>query len=268
MLNMLALAGAVYGGAVLLMYVFQDRLLYFPTEEHIGTPTHVGLSYEDVWLETNDGERLHAWWVPAGAPRGTVLFCHGNAGNISGRLHSIDLFHRLSLNVLIFDYRGFGRSTGSPSEEGIYRDVEAAFRHTTEERGIPAEEIVLFGRSLGGAPAAWLAAREPAAALILESAFTSLPALAQELYPIFPARHLARSSFNTIDRLPEVEMPVLVIHSREDELIPYEHGRRLYEAAREPRVFYELEGGHSEGFLIGGASYHDALDRFFSAHLQ
>ena len=196
MLTTLLVIGGGYLAVAGLAFAFQDQLLYFPSRTLVTTPDRYGLAYETVHLDTADGERLHGWWIPADDARGTLLFFHGNAGNISGRLESVKQFHQLGLNVLIIDYRGYGQSTGSPSEEGLYRDAEAAWQHAVTQRGIDPSRIVIFGRSLGGGPATWLATQHDAGALLLESAFTSVPDMAAHHYPWLPARQLTTTQFD------------------------------------------------------------------------
>lgn len=248
----LTILAAAYGGFALLLYVFQPRLVFYPEtgREIIVTPGQIGLPYEDLHLKTADGISLHGWYIPAEQPRGTVLFLHGNAGNISHRLDSVQMFSRLGYSMLIFDYRGYGNSDGKPTEEGTYRDAEAAWRYLTEQRHIPSNRIVLFGESLGGAVAAWLAARHKPAALVIASGFTSVPDIAQQLYPYFPVRWLARIRYDTLANLRVVEAPVLIAHSPADEIIPFEHGRALFAAAKPPKQFIELAGGHNDGFIF------------------
>lgn len=265
----LAAVGA-YVALVLFLYVAQGSLLYLPgipSRELTADPRDIGLDYEEVHLQAADGVGLHGWYVPAGDARGTLLFFHGNAGNISHRLDSLRIFHRLGLNVLIFDYRGYGRSEGKPSEEGMQQDALAAWNHLVTVRGEAPERVVLFGRSLGAALAAWLAARERPGALILESAFVSVPELAGDLYWWLPARRLSRLRYDTRDYLAGVQCPVLVVHSPDDEIIPYRHGRALYEAARPPKAFLQLRGDHNMGFLLSGAEYVRGVDDFLSAYL-
>ena len=173
----------------------------------------------------------------------------------------------MGLNVLIIDYRGYGRSTGKPSEQGLYRDAEAAWHYLTRSRGIDAKEIVLFGRSMGGAVATWLAAETQPAAVIVESTFTSVPDMAAKLYPLLPVRLLARLDFNAQENIRRVESPVLILHSRDDEIVPFEHARSLYEAAHEPKRLVELRGGHNDGFIVSGQFYTDNLRRFIENHL-
>ncbi|MDO8291764.1 MAG: alpha/beta hydrolase, partial [Gallionella sp.] len=190
--HILGILAAAYGGLALLLYFFQARLVFYPEtgREIIATPGQAGLPYEDIRLTTSDGLGLHGWYIPApqthAQPRGTVLFLHGNAGNISHRIDSLQMFHRLGYSTLIFDYRGYGSSGGTPSEQGTYRDAEAAWRYLTEQRRIPSCRIVLFGESLGGAVGAWLAARQKPAALVIASGFTSVPGLARHFYPYLP----------------------------------------------------------------------------------
>ena len=179
------------------LFFYQPKLLYFPdmpTRQIQATPEDAGLDFDAVTLTTSDNEQLDAWFVPADPARGTLLFFHGNAGNNSHRLDSIRLFHELGLSVLIFDYRGYGQSTGRPTEKGTYRDADAAWQYLVEQRAIPPERIILFGRSLGAPIAADLATRQAAAGVILESGFTSVPDVAAKLYPWLPARWLSSSS--------------------------------------------------------------------------
>ncbi|MDZ4339488.1 MAG: alpha/beta hydrolase [candidate division NC10 bacterium] len=266
---LLLIAGA-YAALVLVLFLFQSRLLYLPhipSRAILATPEEVGLAYERVTITTEDGVALDGWFVPAPARRGTLLFFHGNAGNISHRLDSLKIFYDLGLATLIIDYRGYGRSTGEPSEEGTYRDAEAAWRYLTGARQIPARDIALFGRSLGAAVAAHLATRHAPGALILESAFTSVPDLAAELYPFLPARWLARFRYPTAADLRSVSCPVLIVHSRNDEIIPFAHAQRLFAAAREPRRLLEIRGGHNDGFLVSRPTYVEGLDAFLKVSL-
>jgi fermentation-respiration switch protein FrsA (DUF1100 family) len=263
--SLLAVLATAYGALLLLLYFNQASMLFLPdvpTRSIEATPTAIGLEFEPVAIITEDKMRLDAWFLPAPSGRGTVLFFHGNAGNISHRLDTLALFNRLGLDTLIFDYRGYGRSEGKPSEAGTYLDAEAAWRYLTVQREIAPRQIVLFGRSLGGAVASHLAARHTPGALILESSFTSIPDVAAELYPYLPARWLATIRYNVKADLATVSCPVLVVHSRDDEIIPYTHGRRLYEAAPEPKRFLEIRGGHNEGFVVSGQTYSQGLGEF------
>lgn len=266
--TLLASGALLYLALLGLLYFGQSRLIFhpeLPSRSLDTTPRAVGLPFEEVRLSTADGVSLHGWFTPHPRERGVILFSHGNAGNIAHRLDSLRIFHALGWSVLIYDYRGYGLSTGAPSERGLYTDAMAAWRHLREVRGYRAEQIVLFGRSLGAAVAAELSTRVTPAALILESAFTSVPDFAAELYPIFPARLLARFRFDTLARLERIRAPLLVVHSSEDEIIPFHHGRRLFQAAHEPKRMVTIGGGHNDGFLISGEHYREALGRFLEA---
>ncbi len=268
--NALGILAAVYGGLALLLAIFQSQLVFYPEVDRkiAATPSQVGLPYEDIQLKTSDGIDLHGWYIPAPQPRGTVLFLHGNAGNISHRLDSVRMFHRLGYSTLIFDYRGYGNSSGKPSEQGTYCDAEAAWRYLTEQRHIPSCRIVLFGESLGGAVGAWLAARQKPAALVIASGFTSVPGLGQQLYPYFPIRLLARIRYDTRESLRSVAAPVLVAHSPQDDIIPFEHGRALFAAANPPKQFLELAGGHNDGFIFMRESWVKLLEDFLGKQMD
>jgi len=196
-----------------------------------------------------------------------VLFCHGNGGNISHRLDTIWTWNKLGMNVLIFDYRGYGKSEGKPSEEGTYLDAEAAWKHLVEKRGAAGERIIIHGRSLGGAVAARLARDHTPAGLILESTFSSVPDMAAKLYPMFPVRLLSRFEYGTAEYVAAVKCPVMVIHSAEDDIIPFKLGRRVFEAAGEPKRFVQIHGSHNSGFMESDGVYTPALRKFLSERL-
>ena len=244
---------AAYVGLALYLYVFQARYVYYPelpSRQVEATPADIGLAFDAVTLRTSDGEVLAGWFIPAPAARGTLLYLHGNGGNIGHRLDQIAVFHRLGLNVFIIDYRGYGASSGKPSEEGTYQDALAAWSWLTQEKRLAPDRIILFGESLGGAVAAWLAARHPPAGLVIYASFTSVPEMAQTLYPMFPASRLVRYRYDTRAALGNVNCPLLILHSPEDEIIPFSHGQALLAAAREPKRLVELRGGHNEALWI------------------
>ncbi|PVV13093.1 MAG: alpha/beta hydrolase [gamma proteobacterium symbiont of Ctena orbiculata] len=256
---------------VLYLYLNQTNLIHLPNipgRELEASPERLGFSFENVSLLTEDKVKLHGWYISHQTPRATLLFFHGNAGNISHRLDSVSLFNSLGLSVLIIDYRGYGRSEGRPSEKGIYRDAETAWRYLREERAIPGHKILLFGRSLGGAAAAYLATKYTAMGVVLESTFTSVPDMAAELYPWLPVRWLARYHYNSGERMAAIKIPVMIIHSRHDEIIPFEHGRILYDRAGEPKRFLELSGDHNYGFLQSIDRYRDHWDDFIRSYEQ
>jgi fermentation-respiration switch protein FrsA (DUF1100 family) len=242
--------------------------MYFPTRGLSATPADYGLEYESVNFTTEDGLKLHGWWIPAEAERAILLFFHGNAGNIADRLDSIGIFHRLGLTVFIPDYRGYGLSEGSPSEQGTYLDALAASRYVTEERGVAPSRVVIFGRSLGAAVATMLASKHPPQALILESAFTSVPDMAARLFPLLPARLVLGMKYDNLKRIEQIRCPLLVIHSRDDEIIPFEHGRRLFEKANDPKRFLEIRHGHNDGFVLSGPLYINGLSEFLSRYVD
>ncbi len=251
-MSLLLSVAIAYGVILLLVFLFQPRLVYFPQVERelATTPRAAGLDYEDVSLHTADGVKLHGWWVPAQNARGTVLLLHGNAGNISHRIGYLTMFSRLGYSVLLFDYRGYGKSGGSPSEEGTYRDAEAAWQHLTEARKLKPQDIVLVGESLGGGIATWLAVKYPPRALVLASTFTSVPDLGARIYPWLPVRLLSRIEYANLSRIRRIDAPVLIAHSRSDDIIPFVHGEALFAAAREPKQLLVLSGGHNDGFLF------------------
>lgn len=267
-LGIVLLAGVLYVLAAIALYAFQSRLIYVPEAGIKTTPAAVGMRYEEVALVTSDGVRLAGWYLPLADARGTVLFCHGNAGNISHLLAVAEDAHRLGLGILLFDYRGYGQSEGAPSEEGTYRDAEAAWNYLVQDAGLPPERIVVIGRSLGGPIAAWLARDKTPAALFLEATFTSLPELGQALYPLFPIGLLARYKYPTLEYLKQVQCPVLISHSRDDWLIAFAHGQRLYEAAGHPKAFTELRGGHNAAFSEDAAAYEAGVEAFLAEVLE
>lgn len=257
-----------YAALVLLVFLFQPRLVYFPQigRELAATPQAYGLDFESVNLSTEDGETLRAWWVPAQDARGTILFFHGNAGNISHRIDYLLMFRKLGYATLIFDYRGYGNSTGSPTEEGTYRDAAAAWRWLTQTRGIGPGDIVYAGESLGGAVASWLAVRHPPRALVLMSTFTSAPDLGAQVYPFIPVRLISRFRYDNMSHVRQIKVPMLVAHSRDDDIVPFAHGRQIFEAACEPKQLLEMRGGHNDGFIFMREEWVKVLAAFLEQH--
>jgi fermentation-respiration switch protein FrsA (DUF1100 family) len=226
----------------------QESFIFFPDRAMAGTPALAGLRFEEVALRTADGPVLAGWWVPAERPRGAVIFCHGNAGNISHRLDRLSQFRDLGLSVLAFDYRGYGASQGRPTEEGTYRDMDSAVEHVERARGLSPHRTLFWGESLGGAVAVEAATRHPCAGVVLESTFTSVPEMARLYYAWLPAR-LLTIRYDTLGRLPSLAVPLLVLHSPEDDIVPFAMGERLYAAARPPKALVRLRGGHNDGGL-------------------
>jgi fermentation-respiration switch protein FrsA (DUF1100 family) len=247
------------------MLVFERKLIYFPQRAHDVTPRDLGLAFEDLTLTAEDGVRIHAFYLPpTGEPRWTVLLAHGNGGNVSHRLdRALLLQSKLQAAVLLFDYRGYGRSEGSPDEEGTYRDARAAHRWLVEEKGVPADRLVAFGESLGSAVALDLALARPCRALVLESPFASVPAMARAVYPFLPLWPFVRTRYDNEAKVPRLAVPLLVLHGDRDEVVPFSQGRRLFEAAPEPKRFFAIPGaGHNDTYLVGGAAYWNAVRAF------
>ncbi len=253
-----------YLGVCVVIALFQARLIYFPTRGCHATPADVGLSFEDLRLTTKDGVSIAAWYVPHPDPKGSVIFCHGNAGNMSDRLHSIKLLHDMGKSVLIFDYRGFGLSEGRPSEKGTYEDAEAAWRYLIETRDESPDRVVLFGRSLGGAVAIELARRHTPAALVVESTFTSVVDIGRAHYPFLPVRFLVTYRYASIEKVGQITCPKLFIHGRDDTLIPLSNGRKLFDAAAEPKQFIETPGEHNESGFTYSPMFTERLQAFLT----
>ena len=259
---------AAYAVIVAVVYVIQDSLIFFPQEEILQTPADKGLDYRDITLQTSDNISIAGWYVRAENERGTVLFCHGNAGNISHRLDTISIFNSLKLSVLIFDYRGYGKSGGRPSERGTYLDAQAAWDYLVDDKRMPASSIVLFGRSLGAAIAAELALRESPACLVIESGFTSVTDMGKRLYPWLPVGIIAKHRYATLLKIGAIACPKLIIHSPDDDIVPFRQGRQLYDRASPPREFLEISGGHNDGFLLSGRNYTEGLETFLQKYLH
>ena len=262
-LSALKIAAVAYVGLSLLVYFRQARYVYYPDRQITVTPDYYHLPYEDILLTTEDGQTIAAWFVPAPDPdSATMLFCHGNGGNISHRLDSIQTFLNMGFNVLIFDYRGYGNSSGKPSEKGTYLDAMAAWMHLTRDKEIRPERIIVFGRSLGGAVATKLATEVNPGALVIESTFTSAPDMAAKMFPFLPVRLVCRFKYDSLSRMKKIKCPILIAHSPEDEMIPAPHGQRLFEAANEPKLFVEMSGDHNTGGLDTNPEYQRTLKEF------
>lgn len=266
-LMLLRVALAVYVGFGLYLYLFQSRQIYFPdlpSRALDATPADADLAYEALKLTTADGETLDAWYVPAAGARRTVLYLHGNGGNIGHRLDAIAMFHGLGFNVLIFDYRGYGASTGRPDEAGSYQDALAAWRHLTQQRRIPPDRIVLYGESLGGSIAAWLAARHKLAALIMFASFTSMRDMARQHFPLYPAWLLVRYRYDTLGAMARIDCPVLILHSPDDEIVPYSHAQTLFAAAPGPKRLVELKGRHNDVPFVSREAFVRGIREFLA----
>lgn len=262
MLNLLLVLAAGYVGLCLLAWLFQSRLVYFPGPPPARTPDAYGLAYEEVALTAADGVRLAAWYLPVESAPGCVLVCHGNAGNIEHRLMVARAFQAMGLSVLLFDYRGYGNSEGRPSEKGTVLDAQAALGWLLDERGFDLGRIALYGESLGGGVALALAAGRPLAAVVVESTFTSLPELGARIYPLLPVRLIASIRYDNLEALRTLRAPLLVLHSPEDEIVPFDFGRELFEAAPAPKEFIATAGRHNDGGFQLRAEWQDRVRDF------
>ena len=249
------------------MYFQQPAMTFYPYRQLYQTPDDWGLAYEDVFLTTPDETRVHGWYLPREGSQRALLFMHGNGGNISHRRDSLDIFHRLGFNVFIFDYRGYGRSEGVPGERGLYEDAATAWQYLVDQRGFASDDIVVFGRSLGASVAARLAAEVGPAGLIMESSFNSARGMAQSVLPLLSRIVVMRFNFNTAAYVRRVMCPVLVAHSPDDDIIPFQLGQVVYEAANQPKAFLTMQGDHNSGFLQSQPGYEQGLREFISGRV-
>ncbi len=257
----------ILAGLLLFISGCISHVIYRPEHELRYTPSNIKLTYEDVRIETTDGVRLSGWWIPAvNNPRGTVLFCHGNGGNIAGCLDTLLIINGLGLNVFIFDYRGYGYSDGSPSENGTYLDAEAAWNYLVTKQEIAPEKIIIWGRSLGGAIAARTAATHHGGLVIIESTFTSLKDLVNDRFSWVPSWTVANYAYDTHHYLEKIDVPVLIIHSPDDEMIPFKHGKSLYDSIKGPKAFLEIKGSHNRGFIDSKAEYESSINDFINSY--
>lgn len=261
MIDLIGSAAITYGVAVLLIMVFQDRLVYFPSREITRTPEERGLSYTSVRLETRDGVSLNGWLIPHPQSESVVLYCYGNGGNLSNRIGMIELFHEMGLSVFIFDYRGYGKSEGNPSEEGTYLDGDAAWEYLLSI-GYKPKNIILYGESLGGAVAAKLVSENKAKGLVLAGSFTDINTLAQEHYFFLPIRLISRYRYPTVEYLQKTDSPVLIVHSTEDKIVPYRYGQELFEKAKEPKTLLSLRGGHNTAIFESEEVFREGMAAF------
>ncbi len=244
------------------MLVFEDSYIYFPEKALPQTPASVGLSYRDIRPTTRDGVALHGWYIPHASARHTVLHFHGNAGNISYRLDLYARLHKMGLSVLAVDYRGYGKSGGKPSEEGLYEDARASWQNLTSTLNVPAHSIIIAGRSLGSAVAAHLASEVNAAGLVLETPFTSAPAMARKLYPWLPVGLLMRTRMDTLARIRGIRCPKLIIGARDDEMVPVVMAEEIASAAPGPKQLIILNGGHNDFDSVSEKAYAAAWRRW------
>lgn len=254
----------LYGGLLVVLTFLQSKLLYFPTKDML-SPSRFGLNVEDVWVTSSGGKKIHGWWVPHPKAKLTLLWFHGNAGNLTHRAPMISEFQAsFQVNILILDYQGYGKSEGSPSEEGIYADAKAMWDWLLQEKQQKPEQIVVLGRSLGCAIASHLVTQVQPAALILDSPFSSFVDVASAHFPWLPVRWIARFRYTTAEYVKKRSCPLLVIHSPDDEVIPYKLGQRCYEQAASPKEFLQIQGTHNDGFYQSKSDYVAAVRKFLA----
>ncbi len=254
----------IYSLLVLNMGCLEDNFIYFPSKYPDGY-WHIAkqLPVEDCYFKASDGVMLHGWFADFAGTNTTLLWLHGNAGNISDRQDNLMRLLRIGINVFIIDYRGYGRSKGHPSEQGLYKDAQAAYDYLLHTKSISPRDIYLFGRSLGGAVAINLALSNKAAGLIVESTFTSLPDIGRELYPFLPVKMITRERYDSLAKIAQINIPVLIIHGDADEIVPVGHGKKLFEAANEPKEFYVIKGAeHNNTYVVGGKAYFEKIKAF------
>ena len=255
--------------SLILLFFFirflEKKSLYYPLKKIEATPRDIGLDYEDIFITTKDKVLISGWYIPSRSPRGTLLFSHGNGGNISHRLEKIKMFNDLNLNVLIFDYRGYGMSKGSPSEEGLSLDAEAVYHYLVNEKNVPPQTIIGYGESLGGAVTVDLAVRHTLGGIILEGSFTSIQDMAKKHFPFIPS-FVYKTAFDALEKIGGIKAPTLHFHSTADEIVPYELGRRLFERAPGPKEFVDLNGGHNDAFLVSRDVFLSKIDAFVHKH--
>lgn len=252
---------------LVLIRVFENRFIFYPFKYPEGTwhPEWFDLKLQDCYFETADNIRLHAWLLRQDDAVATLLWCHGNAGNITDRLDNLQRLAKLPVNVFLFDYRGYGKSEGEPTEMGVYRDAQAAYDFLAARNDIDKSKIIIFGRSLGGAVAVDLATRRSCAGLILESTFSSGRDMARRMFPFLPVQLVVRSQFNSIDKIQQLHIPKLFMHGTADSIVPFALGRRLFEAAPEPKTFHALKGaGHNDTYIVAN-DYWSVLEAFIQS---
>ena len=269
--SLVRIALGVLVGATLFLVIFEKRLIYYPSVGLDVTPKEFGLPFEEVLLDVEEGVKVHGWFIKAARESSvaTVLLSHGNAGNIADRLDRVVSLRGLGFDFFLYDYRGFGKSTGAPDEEGTYRDGRAAYEHLTTVRKIDPGRLVLMGESVGCAIAMQLALEYPAAGLVLEAPFASIRHMAKAVYPFLYLGPFIRTRYDNLAKVPRLKMPLLIIHGTKDEIVPFSQGRLVFEAAPEPKRFVAIEGAHhNDVYVLGGEAYAQSLDEFVATLIR
>ena len=265
---MMTLAGIfliLFSSLFLLIKYLEHNSVFFPGKVIQSTPDQMGLKYEDLYLTTSDGVKINAWLVKKSPEAATIIFAHGNAGAMGERIMKIKFFHDLGLNVLIFDYRGYARSQGRPTEKGIYLDAQAAYDYLQSRKDIDPNRIIGYGASLGGVVMIDLATKRKLAALIVESSFTSARDMAHRLYPFLPS-FMMSIKFDSLSKIGQIMIPKLFLHSPDDQTVPFSMGQKLYEAAKGPKVFISIHGGHNDGGSIGDPRVYANFRKFLETY--
>jgi hypothetical protein len=241
----------------------ENTSVFYPQRRLEATPEDLGLPFEDVAITTRDHVKLHGWLIKAPSAKSTLIFFHGNAGNIGGRLGKISLFHQIGLNVLIIDYRGYGKSEGYPTEQGIYNDATAAYDYLLRRDDMQGQNIISYGASLGGAVAIDLAVQRPVSCVIADSTFSSAIDMAKMIYPFIPS-FLIKVKMDSIGKIKGVSVPILFIHSIEDQTVPFVLGKKLFDAAPAPKEFIEIIGDHNDGHVQDEKKVKDGIKMFLN----
>ena len=264
LLSLIVLSTTSFGGCRI-----EDRFIFHPDHVTGRDPSHIGLRFEEVFFTTQDDLRLHGWFIPHQEARATLVWFHGNAGNISDRMLNIKLIHdRIGINLFIFDYRGYGRSEGTVSEKGTYLDGEAAIQYLLGRDDAAARRLILFGRSLGAAVAAEMAIRFDSLGVILESPFVSIQEMARAIFPSLPIAWLLRTRYDTMEKVRLIKTPLLVLHGDRDATVPFAQGKKVFEVAPGPKRFHRIVGAsHNDTFVVGGEEYYKVLREFIESAL-
>ena len=246
---------------------FEVKSIYFPTKQIEFYPKDIDLDYEEISFNTKDNVSLNGWFIPGKRPRATLIFCHGNAGNISNRLEFIRLFNSINLNIFIFDYRGYGKSKGSPNEKGTYLDVRAAYEYVCSRDDVDKNKVIVYGESLGGAVAIDLAKdQEDLMALITFGSFSSTKDMAKAVYPFLPIWFMVSMKYDNISKVKDIKIPKLIAHGANDEIVPFKQGEALFKEAANPKEFLVLRGGHNDAILIEQGEFLKKVDEFLTKY--
>lgn len=247
---------------------FERQSVFYPMREIEATPEDLELTYEDIYFDTEDGKKLNGWFIPAKDSKAVILYNHGNAGNICHRLGIIQMMNKMGVDVFIYDYRGFGKSQGRATEKGTYLDARAAYDYLVSRSDYAGKNIILYGESIGGAVAIDLALDKKIAALITEAAFTSAKDVAKDVYKFIPVWLFMSIKYDSISKIDKIAVPKLIIHSRDDEIISFSQGQRLFEKAKPPKEFLEMRGGHNYAIIQDQEKYENGIKNFINKYLK